>query len=155
MQVQRNSTVRTKWECHSPMISPLHAIKKFQITKKGPQKLSWLKQNLIQVGNKGQRKERCSSEANIKKRVLFPGAFQSNDRINNLSNKLPCVDNLTVIYWWSVCHPRKQITVQGKWERASWNKYYFITSPETKMIWMDCSILMPWNSATYVHFYSA
>lgn len=59
-----------KWECQSPMSNPIHVTDKFQITKNGPQKPSWLKQNLNQVGNKGQRKERCSSKAHISKKVF-------------------------------------------------------------------------------------
>lgn len=78
LQVQRNSTGREDRECHSPRINPLHVMKTFQMTKNGPQKPSQL--NLIQVGNKGRKRERRSSKADLHKNVLFPGTFQSQDR---------------------------------------------------------------------------
>lgn len=53
--------------------------------------------SLIQVGDKGQREERCSLETDISKGVLLPDVFQNNDNEQNLSNRLPCVDNLPVI----------------------------------------------------------
>lgn len=53
--------------------------------------------SLIQVGDKGQREERCSLEADISKGVLFPDDFQNNDNKQNLSNKLPCINNFPVI----------------------------------------------------------
>lgn len=63
----------------SPRINPLCVMKTFQITKNGPQRPS--QGNLIQVGNKGRKRERCSSKADLRKNVLFPGTFQSQDRI--------------------------------------------------------------------------
>lgn len=63
----------------SPGISPLCVIKTFQMTKNGPQRPS--QGNLIQVGNKGRNRERRSSKADLHKNVLFPGTFQSQDRI--------------------------------------------------------------------------
>lgn len=59
--------------------------------------LSGENRSLIQVGDKGQREERCSLETDISKGVLLPDAFQNNDNEQNLSNRLPCVDNLPVI----------------------------------------------------------
>lgn len=53
--------------------------------------------SLIQIGEKGQREERRSSETDISKGVFFPDAFQNNDNKQNLSNKLPCINNLPVI----------------------------------------------------------
>lgn len=63
----------------SPGISPLRVMKTFQMTKNGPQRPS--QGNLIQVGNKGRKRERRSSKADLRKNVLFPGTFQSQDRI--------------------------------------------------------------------------
>lgn len=59
--------------------------------------LSGENRSLIQVGDKGQREERCSLETDISKGVLLPDVFQNNDNEQNLSNRLPCVDNLPVI----------------------------------------------------------
>lgn len=63
----------------SPRINPLRVMKTFQMTKNGPQRPS--QGNLIRVGNKGQKRERRSSKADLHKNVLFPGNFQSQDRI--------------------------------------------------------------------------
>lgn len=49
-------------ECHSPMINPFHVIKKFQMTKNGPQKEAFL----IKTNSDSSRKQRTK-----KREMLF------------------------------------------------------------------------------------